>query len=236
MGPGMERLVIVVDLALLRCSLAHRRWHLYPRRHHLAATEPGLAVHLVGIKCREGPTMVVLSDLADDERTARMVLSMLVEPNDPVTGRVMNGLGAMETLRLAERDGAVVGLSAVDAQIWRDHFDAPAAKDIAARLDQAQQSGIQVLVPGDVSWPVALNDLGDLAPYVLWTRGASSFLSRPLQDFVTITGSRASTSYGDHVARELAASTAADERVVVAGGAYGIEGAAHQAALAAGGD
>ena len=101
-----------------------------------------------------------------------------------------------------------------------------------ARLDQAQQSGIQVLVPGDADWPVALNDLGDLAPYVLWVRGASSFLSRPLQDFVTITGSRASTSYDDHVARELAASTVADELVVVAGGAYGIEGAAHKAALA----
>ena len=180
--------------------------------------------------------MAGLSDIAGDDRTARMVLSMLVEPNDPVTGRLLTGLGAMETLRLAERDGAVVGLSAVDAQVWRDHFDAPVAKDIAARLEQAQQSGIQVLVPGDADWPVALNDLGDRAPYVLWTRGASSFLARPLQDFVTITGSRASTSYGDHVARELAASTATDERVVVAGGAYGIEGAAHQAALAAGGD
>lgn len=149
--------------------------------------------------------MAGLSDLADDERTARMVLSMLVEPNDPVTGRVLNGLGAMETLRLAERDGAVVGLSAVDAQVWRDHFDAPAAKEFAARLDQAQQSGIQVLVPGDANWSVVLNDLGDLAPYVLWTRGASSCLARPLHDFVTITGSRASTSHGDHVARELAA-------------------------------
>ena len=71
---------------------------------------------------------------------------------------------------------------------------------------------------------------------MLWARGASSFLARPVQDFITITGARASTSYGDHVARELAASTAADERVVVAGGAYGIEGAVHQAALAAGGD
>ncbi len=169
--------------------------------------------------------MAGLSDIAGDERTARMVLSMLVEPNDPVTGRVLIGLGAMETLRLAERDGAVVGLSAVDAQVWRDHFDAPAAKEIAARLDQAEQSGIRALVPGDADWPAALNHLGEVAPYVLWTRGASSFLSRPLHDFVTITGSRASTSYGDDVARELAASTVTDERVVVAGGAYGIEGA-----------
>ena len=73
--------------------------------------------------------MTGLSDAANDERTARMVLSMLVEPNDPVTGRVMNGLGAMETLRLAEGDGAVVGLSAVDAQVWRDHLSVPGAKE-----------------------------------------------------------------------------------------------------------
>ena len=80
--------------------------------------------------------MAGLSDVAGDERTARMVLSMLVEPNDPVTGRVLNGLGAMETLRLAERDGAVVGLSAIDAQVWRDHFDAMALKTAVRRLSK----------------------------------------------------------------------------------------------------
>ena len=53
---------------------------------------------------------------------------------------------------------------------------------------------------------------------------------------VTITGARASTSYGDHVAGQLASDLANAERLVVAGGAYGIEGAAHRAALASGGD
>ena len=125
--------------------------------------------------------MASLSDVASDERTARMVLSMLVEPNDPVTGRILSRLGAVETLWLAERDGAVVGLSPVDAQVWRDHFDAPAAKELTARIDQVQQSGVRALIPGDADWPTALDDLGDVAPYVLWTRGASSFLSRPLQ-------------------------------------------------------
>lgn len=180
--------------------------------------------------------MARLSDVARDERTARMVLSMLVEPNDPGTGRILARFGAVETLWLAERDGAVAGLSAVNAQVWRDRFSAPAANELAMRIGQTQQSGVRALIPGDSDWPAALNDLGDVAAYVLWTRGASSFLARPLQDFVTLTGSRASTSYGDHIAREPAASAAADERVVVAGGAYGIEGAAHQAALAAGGD
>lgn len=125
-------------------ALQRRSAELHPRPWAAQA-------HLVGIECREEPMMAGLSDIAGDERTARMVLSMIVEPNDPVTGRVLNGLGAMETLRLAEGDGAVVGLNAVDARVWRDHFDAPAAKDIAARLEQAQQSGIQVLVPGDAN-------------------------------------------------------------------------------------
>lgn len=180
--------------------------------------------------------MAGLTDLAGDERAARMVLSLLVEPNDRVTGRLLARLGAVGTLWLAEHDSAVMGLSAVDAHVWRGHFDVPAVKDIASRLDQVERSGVRALIPGDADWPAALDDLGVGAPYVLWARGASSFLARPVQDFITITGARASTSYGDHVARELAASMAADERVVVAGGAYGIDGAAHQAALATGGD
>ncbi len=180
--------------------------------------------------------MASLSDVASDERTARMVLSMLVEPNDPVTGRILSRLGAIETLRLAEHDGAVVGLSPVDAQVCRDHLSVPSARELTARIDQMQQSSVRALIPGDSDWPTALDDLGDVAPYVLWTRGASSFLSRPMSDLVTITGARACTSYGEYVTRELASSVAADERVVVAGGAYGIEGASHQAALAAGGD
>lgn len=179
--------------------------------------------------------MASLSDVASDERTARMVLSMLVEPNDPVTGRILSRLGAVETLWLAERDGAVVGLSPVDAQVWRDHLSAPGANELAARIDQVQQSGVRALIPSDSDWPTAVDDLGEVAPYVLWTRGASSFLSHPMSDLVSITGARACTSYGEHVARELASSVAADERVVVAGGAYGIEGASYQAALAAGG-
>ena len=42
--------------------------------------------------------MARLSDVASDERTARVVLSLLVEPNDPVTGRILSRLGAVETL------------------------------------------------------------------------------------------------------------------------------------------
>lgn len=181
--------------------------------------------------------MSAITDLAHDERTARMVLSILAEPDDPVTGRVLARVGAIETLQLVDDEGAVPGLNRVDAAMWRDRLALPhRLEDVAKRMHGMDQSGVTVLIPGDEHWPKDLADLGDRTPYMLWVRGATSFFARPMEDFVTITGARASTAYGQHVAGELAADLAGAERVVVAGGAYGIEGAAHRAALGAGGD
>ncbi len=180
--------------------------------------------------------MTILSQIVQDERTARMALSMLVEPDDAVTGRLLGELGALELLRLAEGEDAVPGLSTVDAQLWRAQFQRSDARTLEQNLVGAERADIGTLIPGDKEWPSALDDLGDRRPYVLWTRGTTSFLARPLNDLVTITGARASTSYGEHVAGQLASDLASAERVIVAGGAYGIEGAAHRAALASGGD
>lgn len=181
--------------------------------------------------------MTSFTELAPDERAARMVLSMITEPDDAVTGRLLTRLGGLETLGLLDRDGKVPSLNRVDGQVWRDHLTAASPPDeLVERLRHVEGSEIGVLIPSGPDWPASLVDLGDRAPFVLWTRGAASFLSRPMADLVTITGSRAATSYGEHVAGDFATDFARDERVVVAGGAYGIEGAAHRAALAAGGD
>ena len=180
--------------------------------------------------------MTNLSHVVQDERTARMVLSMLVEPDDAVTGRLLGELGVLELFRLAEGEDSVPGLSTVDAQVWRAQFRRSDARTLEQNLVGAERAGIGTLIPGDKEWPSALDDLGDRRPYVLWTRGTTSFLTRPLDDLVTITGARASTSYGEHVAGQLASDLASAERIIVAGGAYGIEGAAHRAALASGGD
>lgn len=163
--------------------------------------------------------MPSLSEIAGEERTARMVLSMVVEPEDAVTGRLLATVGGVETLRLAESDGPVPGLGDVDARVWRGRFATPGIDSIDERLLQARRSGLGVLVPGDDEWPESLSDLGERAPYVLWTRGASSFLARPLTELVTLTGARAATSYGEHVAGTLASDLAAAERIIVAGGA-----------------
>jgi DNA processing protein len=52
------------------------------------------------------------------------------------------------------------------------------------------------------------------------------------QRSVAIVGSRAATAYGSYMAAELAASLAARGWTVISGGAYGVDGAAHQGALA----
>lgn len=119
--------------------------------------------------------MTNLSDVVQEERTARMVLSMIVEPDDVVTGRLLVELGALEVLRLAERDDAVAHLSAVDAQVWRAQFERSDLRTLEQRIVEAERAGISTLIPGDKEWPSALDELRDRQPYVLWARGTTSF-------------------------------------------------------------
>ncbi|WP_313536456.1 DNA-processing protein DprA [Arsenicicoccus bolidensis] len=136
---------------------------------------------------------------------------------------------------MIESDDDVPGLPRADVLIWRERLAARITPDLHDQIAQAERLGFGTLIPADKDWPAGLDDLGERAPYLLWTRGAASFLTTALSDRVTITGSRAATSYGEHVAGELTTGMADEERIVVAGGAYGIEGAAHRAVLAAGG-
>ena len=180
--------------------------------------------------------MAILAEQVHGERMARIALSMIAEPNDPTTGYVLAHHGGVETLRMIESNDEVPGLPRADVLIWRERLAARLAPGLLLdQVGQAERHGFGTLIPADKEWPAGLNDLGERTPYLLWTRGAVSFLTTALSDRATITGSRAATSYGEHVAGELATGLADEERVVVSGGAYGIEGAAHKIVLAASG-
>lgn len=94
--------------------------------------------------------------------------------------------------------------------------------------------GGTLLVPEEPGWPVTLGDLGACAPPCLWVRGTAD-LEALLARSVAVVGARASTGYGEHVTSGIVAGVAARGWTVVSGGAYGIDAAAHRAALAAGG-
>ena len=76
-----------------------------------------------------------------------------------------------------------------------------------------------------------LDDLGPAAPLGLWVRGEAS-LSTVLNRAVAVVGARAASSYGTKCASDLAWDLAARGITVVSGGAFGIDAAAHRAAIA----
>lgn len=181
--------------------------------------------------------MVTITSLAKDERSARIVLAATSEPDDSRTGRLVAAVGAVDTVRVAMSDGALpTVLDPTEGELWR--------RQLAPRLlvpvvetarKETDKLGLHVLIPGDKDWPTGVSALRDREPLALWTKGATSFLSMPLHDRVTFSGARAATSYGVHVTTELVAELSNEEMFIVSGGAYGIDAAAHKAALATGG-
>ena len=103
----------------------------------------------------------------------------------------------------------------------------PAEPDLAASV---RRDGIRLLCPGDPDWPASLDDLDRAKPYALWLRGGGD-LSLAGSGSVSIVGSRAATGYGAHVAGEIAGDLAERGWLIVSGGAYGIDAAAHRAVL-----
>ena len=87
----------------------------------------------------------------------------------------------------------------------------------------------------DERYPALLKKrLGDKAPD-LWYLGNIELLS-DLSNAVTLTGARASTGYGEHVAMDFAAGLVSRGYTTITGGAYGIDGMATRATLACGGN
>ena len=101
-----------------------------------------------------------------------------------------------------------------------------------AGIADASRDGIRLVCPEDAEWPSALDQLGLARPYALWLRGNAD-LRFACTRSVSVVGSRAATSYGAHVAGEIAADLGERGWAVVSGGAYGIDAAAHRGALAA---
>ena len=110
-------------------------------------------------------------------------------------------------------------------------FEALLATTEAWLLAGTPDSPRAVLTLGDPGYPDALLQTAD-PPVLLYLQGRAQLLS---QGSVAMVGSRKPTAQGLETARELAGDLARQGLVVVSGLALGIDGAAHEAALEAGG-
>ncbi|MGA9870531.1 MAG: DNA-processing protein DprA [Rhodococcus sp. (in: high G+C Gram-positive bacteria)] len=121
----------------------------------------------------------------------------------------------------------------------RSHIDTAAAD-----LDLVASLGGRLATPDDEDWPMwrflAFDGAGmpegvdHCAPSALWVLGRT-----PVADLVSravaIVGTRAASAYGEHVTAEIAGDLAVDGWTIVSGAAFGIDAAAHRAALGVGG-
>lgn len=183
----------------------------------------------------------------DGIRLARAALTRLVEPGDETALAVIDVLGAEHALavltglcRPTREEEAALAEASGSGDAWRRRFAAglhrwgPRASELdpARDLVVVHRLGGGLLIPEDSAWPVALDDLGHRRPVALWTRGAAA-LPDPGRTLAVV-GSREATAYGRAVTAQLVAPLAAEGVTVLSGGAYGIDGHAHRAALDSG--
>jgi DNA processing protein len=161
-------------------------------------------------------------------------LSRVVEPPCAELAALVDRVGpvdAAERVRRGQVDDSLAHRTEARREIDR------AAND----LEWLARRGGRLITPDDDEWPMlALAAFGGDAvaarpqgrpPLVLWAMGPAR-LDETAQRAAAVVGTRAATSYGEQVAADLAAGLAEQEVAVVSGGAYGIDGAAHRAALA----
>jgi DNA processing protein len=183
---------------------------------------------------------------ANPDAFARAVLGLVAEPGDGVLGRAIAAIGAVRTAEaLVERRSAeqFAGLVAEAGDALDEREAATGLERWLPRLDQAgfvrmlgqaARVGARFVVPGDAGWPAAVDELGVHAPIGLWVRGDPGALPNSTPS-IALVGARAATGYGEHVAMESSAGLVDRGFTIVSGGAYGIDGMAHRAALASDG-
>jgi DNA processing protein len=189
------------------------------------------------------------------ERLARAALTYIAEPGDPAMGALLRrstpaaivaaltsgrpplvryaGPGAAAAAASGAGGFGPAGVGGLDRALkrWAARLgEAPSE----AVLDGWRRQGIRLVVPGDAEWPGQLDVLGDAGPWGLWVRGNADLRYACLRS-VSIVGTRAATAYGAHVCTEISAALAERGWSIISGGAYGVDGCAHRAALATAG-
>lgn len=165
-----------------------------------------------------------------DPRQAALQL-MLIPGVGPYThAALLNAFGTPSRVlaRPAEELQRVAGIGPATAARFSD----PQYRQVAGEmLQRCDELNIQLLLKRDAAYPPGLAEMVD-APPLLFVRGR---LKNQDQLAVAIVGARRCTAYGRKQAERLSGGLARAGVTVVSGLARGIDGAAHRAALAAGG-
>lgn len=161
---------------------------------------------------------------------------------DWLTLHLVPGLGAGGFRKLVEIFGsatqalhagkkALQGVPGLRSEAINAIVSTPPYDEAERELKQIEQLGVALVCFGDPGYPPLLANIYQ-APMVLYVKGDPGLLNKA---GLAVVGSRAATSYGLKIARDLSGQLAAKGLVIVSGLALGIDTAAHTGALAVGG-
>ncbi|MDO5618284.1 DNA-processing protein DprA [Kocuria sp.] len=203
---------------------------------------------------RQGNTSAWQSHHIHQIRMARIGLSVVLEPRDLTGHLILRALGPVAAwgiisgergvtgeehhaleLTIRECGKPLPGLGGATGARAVERWSARAAQCDPERMwDRAQRQGLWMCLPEESDWPPGLHDLQETEPVCLWGRGERGHLAHLAQHTVAVVGSRDCSTYGRAVTFEIAGALAARGWSILSGGAYGVDEAAHRAALAAG--
>ncbi|GGF39781.1 DNA-processing protein DprA [Williamsia phyllosphaerae] len=172
------------------------------------------------------------------ERLAWAYLAAVSEPPSAAVIRLVDAVGVVDAAQAVATRCVPEGHQGVLRPTAARYEKDTARTD----LETAERMNGRLVTPVDDEWPGwALHALtmSDTAPrggppLALWVRGGGR-LDAITDRAVAVVGSRASTGYGQHITSKMVTGLIGSGRGVVSGGAYGIDGSAHRAALASDG-
>lgn len=173
-------------------------------------------------------------------RRAWAYLSRVAEPPNPPLAQLVSAVGAVEAADRIRRRHPHLGEHLARSTRARHELDCAEAD-----LGILDRMGGRLVTVDDDEYPglaftafphVKVKDKRPQAhaPLVLWTVGPASMVD-VAERSAALVGTRAASAYGEYVAGDLAVGLVERDVAVVSGGAYGIDGAAHRATLAADG-
>ncbi len=164
-----------------------------------------------------------------DSRVFWIWLAQALGPGNRATGTLLAHFPDAAAIYDAKPEAlAAAGIPETACRKLRDH----SLQSAQAILNATLVAGDWILTPEDVLYPGGLRRLEDLPP-VLYCRGI--FPDVDSTPALAVVGTRHPTAEGLAEAYALSAGLAAAGMVVVSGGAYGIDAAAHAGALRGGG-
>ena len=168
--------------------------------------------------------------LLDPEKLALLRLSLVSGIGPRLTQNLLTGFGNATEIFSAPgdllRQVEGIGPKLAAAILAAKHLD-----EAEQQWDRCRKSGVELVFRGEESYPPSLEKICD-PPSVFYRHGTWE----PRDTLaIAIVGSRRCTLYGKQQAERLAGSLAQAGFTVVSGLARGIDGAAHQGAIAVGG-